>query len=128
MRFKHLLLAFVFLLGFSGIASADSDFYKSGIQMGTSYCPNASFDCENLNQSRAEIIAAAQECASSRLDITDKVMTNFSSSGEYENCVLSDRPSKDNRGVNNYAICCVKKSGGDKCEMTCTRYIDQKQQ
>jgi hypothetical protein len=125
MMIKRLILALMLVFSFSGVAMADSDFYKSAIQMGTSYCPDTSFDCSNLAQSRTEIIAAANECAASRLDITEKVMSNFSTSGEFENCVLSDRSVKDRRGVNNWAICCVKKNG-DTCEMTCTRYIDQK--
>jgi hypothetical protein len=125
MTIKRLILALMLVLSFSGDAMADSDFYKSAIQMGTSYCPDTSFDCDNLGQSRAEIIAAANECAASRLDIAEKVMTNFSTSGEFENCVLSDHSVKDRRGVNNWAICCVKKNG-EACVMTCTRYIDQK--
>ncbi len=125
MSIKNMLLALMMLFAFSGTAMAEADFTKSTIQMGTSFCPNASFDCDSLSQSRAEIIAAANECAESRLDFTDKVMSDFSSSGEHENCVLSDRPFKDRRNVSNWAICCVKKNG-DKCEMSCTRYIDQK--
>lgn len=125
MQLKQILIAVMMLISLIGTAHAD-DFYKSAIQMGTSYCPNTSFDCDNLSQSRNEIVEAANECVSNRLDITEKVMSSFSSSGEHENCVLSDRAFRDNRGVNNWAICCVKKSGNDKCEMSCTRYIDQK--
>jgi hypothetical protein len=125
MSIKQMLLALIMLFTFSSAAMADADFTKSAIQMGTSFCPNASFDCDNLSQSRAEIIAAANECAETRLDFTEKVMSDFSSSGQYENCAIADHPFKDHRGVNNWAICCVKKNG-DKCEMSCTRYIDQK--
>ena len=126
MRIKQIILAIILLLSFSASAFAGSDFYKSAIQMGTTYCPGASFSCENLSASQSEIVAAANECVKNRLDITDKVMSSFTSSGEHENCVLSDRAFSDRRGVNNWAICCIKKNSDDACELTCTRYIDQK--
>ncbi len=125
MLFKQMLLAFILLFSFSTNAYADADFVKSAIQMGTSFCPDASFDCDNLSSQQREIIAAANECAENRLDFSEKVMSDFNSSGQYENCVISDRPFKDRRGINNWAVCCIKKNS-DKCEMSCTRYIDQK--
>lgn len=128
MRFTHLLLAFALLLGLSGVAKADSEFTKSAIQMGTSYCTDVSFDCEQLKTIQPEIIAAANQCIAQRFAINENVMSNFRMSGEYENCVLSERPVKNQSSFNVWAICCVKKAGDEnKCEMNCTRYVDQKQ-
>ncbi len=127
MSIKKLLLAIVLLLGFSTSAHAEADFVKSAIQMGTSFCPNVSFECDNLSSQQKDILVAANECVASRFNMTDRVMSEFSSSGEYENCAISGSPFKNNKGVNVYAICCVKKDSSDgNCSMSCTRYIDQK--
>ncbi|MDX1922136.1 MAG: hypothetical protein SFW65_03275 [Alphaproteobacteria bacterium] len=128
MRFTHLFLALALIIGLSNVAKADGDFTKSAIQMGTSYCTEASFDCDQLKSSQSEIVAAANACVAQRFNISENVMSNFRMSGEYENCVLSDRAVKNQSGFNVWAVCCVKKAGDEgKCEMNCTRYVDQKQ-
>lgn len=125
--FKRIILAITLMFAFSHSASADADFMRSAIQMGTTFCPNVNFDCGNLLSQRQEIVAAANNCIAERMMIPDKIMNDFRSSGEYENCVLPDQPSKNSSGVSVWAVCCVKKdSSSDTCTMSCTRYISQK--
>lgn len=125
--FRKILIAVALLFAFTHNASAEADFMRSAIQMGTTFCPGATFDCGNLLSQRQDIVAAANACIADRMMIPDKIMSDFRSSGEYENCVLADQPSKNSSGTSVWAVCCVKKdSGGEACTMSCTRYISQK--
>jgi hypothetical protein len=133
MVFKRILIAIALLVAFagttfSGTAMAETpEFYKSAIQMGTSQCPDVSFDCERLTSNQSQIIDAANQCVTSRMGVRSRIMSDFQSSGEHENCVLSGQPEKNSAGTSVWVICCVKKeANSETCGMSCTRYIDQK--
>jgi hypothetical protein len=115
-----LMLALILTISFSSLASAESDFYKTGIRMGTTTCSDSALECENLSSQQKEIMAIANACTKSDFMINESVMSDFRLSGEFENCVLSDRGVKDSRGVNNYAVCCVKKAANSE---NCTMYL-----
>jgi hypothetical protein len=103
------------------------NFYNGGIRMGTSYCRGASFDCNNIGLSQTEIVAAANDCVKSRFRIEKEIMASWSDSGEFENCVLPIEPAVNERGMGEWAVCCIKRDESSQCNLQCTRYIDQKQ-
>lgn len=102
-------------------------FYQGGIRMGTSYCAGSTFDCDSISVSQSEIIDAANQCINARFNISTPIMATYSDRGEFENCVLPQSPSIDARGSREWAVCCVKRNDAGTCELSCTRYIDQKQ-
>jgi hypothetical protein len=102
------------------------NFYNGGIRMGTSFCRNATFDCNNIGLSQTEIVVAANQCIKSRFQIQKEIMASWSDAGEFENCVLPVEPSTNERGMGEWAICCIKKDESGQCNLQCTRYIDQK--
>ncbi|HVY13091.1 MAG TPA: hypothetical protein VHB73_05965 [Alphaproteobacteria bacterium] len=133
MRISVLAAALLFILcGGAAFADTSSDassgpFYSSGIRMGTSYCTNFSMDCDHIAAEKSAIIDAANECISTRFGIEKRIMSSFGGTGEFENCVLPQGPNTNIRGTQEWAVCCVKKSDSGACEMSCTRYISQKQ-
>lgn len=125
MRIRLTLLALVAAVVFS--LPAHAQFYKSGIQMGTSYCPDITVDCGRIGMQRTEIIDAANACVKDRIDISEPIMQDFSTSGEFENCVLPRTTAKNSDGFTTWAICCVQKIPEDgTCGLFCTRYITPK--
>jgi hypothetical protein len=103
------------------------NFYNGGIRMGTSYCRNANFDCNSIGLQQSEIVTAANQCIRERFQIEKEIMGSWSDVGEFENCVLPVEPSTNDRGLQEWAVCCVKKGDGDMCNLYCTRFINQKQ-
>lgn len=107
-------------------ASEPGSFFDSGIRMGTSYCRDAAFECDNIGLQQTEIIEAANRCIEDRFNIEEPIMTE-TGYGEYENCVLPSGVVPNARGFGTWAVCCVKKkNSGEGCNLYCTRYIDQK--
>lgn len=115
-----LVLLFVPCLTFTS-AKAD-DIYKTGMRMGAVFCPVEPFSCDNLALQSAQIVDAANKCVTQFMGVADSIMHDFESSGEYENCVLPDGNYKTANGGEASVICCVKKSAGDTCRLSCTTF------
>ncbi|MBY0427793.1 MAG: hypothetical protein K2Q32_01080 [Alphaproteobacteria bacterium] len=125
MRLQKLfmILAAVFMLSASG--SAHSQDVGSMIKMGTSYCPEAEFDCSNLSSQQTAIVEAANQCVGEKLKLKEMKMSNFTSSGEFENCVQPSEAFVNGSGTVIWVTCCVKKES-ETCQMYCTTYAKQK--
>lgn len=101
------------------------DFYKTGMRMGTAYCPNTEIDCSDVTGRTSDLVQNANTCIASQLGIPEPIMSDFKSSGEMENCIVPSQPFANARGFNVWAVCCVKKNG-DACNLECTRYTSQR--
>jgi len=146
MRLSTLLAAFVFLLGFAGSAlaedaptnttaaqtgssqAASGEFYKNGIQMSTTLCDNAGkYSCSTVGSDSSTVIDAANTCITTYHGINDRIMSEFKTSGEYENCVLPSKMYTDANGTNVWSICCIRRmQPGEDCSLVCTRFISNK--
>lgn len=125
MRIRLTLLALVAAVVFS--IPAHAQFYKSGIQMGTNFCSDLILDCGRIGMMRSEIVDAANKCIKDSVQIDEPIMKDFSTSGEFENCVLPSTTTKTADGFTTWAICCIQKiPNHESCGLSCTRYITPK--
>lgn len=122
---SFLCAAFVLALTIAGPTYAQ-DFLKSGIKMGTIGCPESDYICNDISSIQNEVIAKSNECIKNIFGIDEAIMTNFSMSGEYENCVMPGKPHKNEADRQVWAVCCLKKIEGETCNLVCTRYITPK--
>lgn len=118
-----MILAAVFM--FSSASPAQSQDISTMIKMGNTYCPDAEFDCANLSSQQTAIVEAANQCVGERLKLTQMKMSNFNSSGEFENCVQPSEAFVNGSGTAYWVTCCVKKES-ESCQMYCTTYVKQK--
>lgn len=125
MRYHKLLMILAAVFMVAAINPAHSQDVGGMIRMGTSYCPDAEFDCSNLSSQQSAIVEAANQCVSEKLKLKEMRMSNFSSSGEYENCVQPSEAYVNSSGTTYWINCCVKKDG-ETCQLYCTTYVKQK--
>ena len=125
MRLNKIFMLVAALFMFAAISPAYSQDIGNMIKMGTSYCPEAEFDCTNLSGQSSEIIAAANSCVSEKIKLSDMRMSNFTSSGEFENCVQPSQAYVNGSGTTFWVTCCIKKEN-ETCQMYCTNYAKQK--
>ncbi len=93
-------------------------YYDSGIRMGTTYCPDAHFDCQNLVPE--SVVEAANDCVAKRFNVQQKIMVTLDKGpGGDDPCVFPG----DIEHTESWAICCVKPSDKETCGLNCTRFI-----
>jgi len=147
MRLPTLLAAFVFLVGMmspalaqdasqqvqsapqpSAAPQASGEFYKNGIQMSTTLCDNSGkYSCSSVTSDSEAIIDASNKCVTTYHGINERIMSEFKTSGEYENCVLPSKMYTDANGTNVWSICCIRRmQPGEECSLVCTRFISNK--
>lgn len=125
MRLNKFFMLLAVLFMFAAISPAQSQDIGSMIKMGTSYCPEAEFDCSNLSSQSSAIIETANHCVGEKLKLKEMRMSNFTSSGEFENCVQPSEAYVNGSGTIIWVTCCVKKES-ETCQMYCTTYAKQK--
>lgn len=120
------LAAALFCSALAGPASAQ-DFLKGGINMGNTGCSDAVYACADVVNLQQEILDKSNQCIKENFSIKEPIMSHFSMSGEYENCVLPSRVYKTASERNVWAVCCLKKiEGSENCNLTCTHFITPK--
>ncbi|MGE3769669.1 MAG: hypothetical protein AB7G06_01825 [Bdellovibrionales bacterium] len=86
-------------------------------------CGNA-FDCR-ASITQEQVLALANQCATTRLGFPEGMLTLFENEGTYEKCALPESYAPKGPGLGastQWPICCIDDKGNGKCELSCHFY------
>ncbi|QQR69830.1 MAG: hypothetical protein IPI58_04075 [Alphaproteobacteria bacterium] len=104
----------------------EAPFNESPILMMNGACKQK-VTCSNLSRQSRQIISSANECMRERFRAKKNMLSEFRSSGDFENCAVPGGGDYvlNQQKLASWGVCCVKQQG-DACQLICGLYMSPK--